>query len=97
MSGCGCGCSSSAGGPFSKGKDLVDFVFHAHGGAVRDQKIMQGPLEAVCQGCNSPFLLETYLGQCPSCGGVHAVAPMSPTVDKIQYAGKDYRLPLSVG
>jgi len=94
MSGCGCGCNSSEGGPFSKGKELVDFVFQAHGGAIRDQKIMQGPLATVCQGCKTPFVLETYLGLCPSCGGVHAVAPMSPTADKIQYAGKDYSLPL---
>ncbi len=94
MSGCGCGCNTSEGGPFSKGKALVEFVFHAHGGAVRDQKIMQGPLQTVCQGCNAPFLLETYLGLCPECGGVHAVAPMGPTTENIQYAGKDYRLPL---
>ena len=93
MSGCGCGCSSG-GGPFSKGRDLVEFVFHAHGGTVRDQKIMQGPLATTCQGCNAPFLLETYVGLCPECGGVHAVAPMSPTADRIQFAGKDYRLPL---
>jgi hypothetical protein len=93
MSECGCGCGSG-GGPFSKGRDLVEFVFHAHGGAVRDQKIMQGPLTTVCQGCNKPFLLETYLGLCPECGGVHAVAPMAPTAANIQYAGKDYRLPL---
>jgi hypothetical protein len=89
----GCGCSSGNGGPFSKGRDLVDFVFHAHGGAVRDQKIMQGPLATVCQGCGAPFRLETYLGLCPECGGVHAVAPMAPTADKIQFAGKDYQLP----
>lgn len=94
MSGCGCGCASGSGGPFSKGQDLVEFVFQAHGGTVRDQKIMQGPLEAICQGCNTPFVLETYLGQCPECGGVHAVAPMSPTAENIQYAGSDYSLPL---
>jgi hypothetical protein len=93
MTECGCGCNSDRKGPFSKGRDLVDFVFHAHGGAVRDEKIMRGPLAAVCQGCCEPFLLETYLGVCPKCGGVHAVAPMFPTVENIQYAGKDYRLP----
>jgi len=71
----------------------VDFVFHAHGGAVRGQKIMQGPLATVCQGCGAPFTLETYLGLCPECGGVHAVAPMAPTAEKIQYAGKEYQLP----
>ena len=54
MSGCGCGSNSSEGGPFSKGRDLVDFVFHAHGGAVRDQKIMRVPLATVCQECIHP-------------------------------------------
>ncbi len=94
MSGCGCGSESGTGGPFSMGKELVEFVFNAHGGTVRDQKIMQGPLETVCQGCNAPFILETYLGKCPKCGGVHAVAPISPTPENIQYAGDDYRLPV---
>ncbi len=94
MSGCGCGSENGSGGPFSKGRELVEFVFQAHGGSVRDQKIMQGPLQAVCQGWRSSFVLDTYLGQCPDCGGVHAVAPMSPTAENIQYAGSDYRLPL---
>ncbi len=94
MSGCGCGCNSGEGGPFSKGRELVDFVFHAHGGAVRDQKIMQGPLATVCQECSAAFHLETYLGLCPECGGVHAVSPMTPTAENIQYAGKEYILPL---
>ena len=93
MSGCGCGCSNSNGGPFSKGKELVEFVFNAHGGTVRDQKIQQGPIETVCQGCKATFNLETYVGVCPDCGGVHAVAPMSPTADKIQFAGSGYILP----
>ena len=93
MSGCGCGCSSSNGGPFSKGKELVEFVFHAHGGTVRDQNIQQGPIETVCQGCSATFRLATYVGVCPECGGVHAVAPMSPTADKIQFAGVGYALP----
>ncbi len=94
MSDCGCGSASGTGGPFSKGKELVDFVFHAHGGAVRDQQIMRGPIETVCQGCKKPFTLETYLGQCSECGGVHAVAPMNPTAENIQYGGSDYTLPL---
>lgn len=93
MSECGCGCSSGGGGPFSKGKELVDFVFHAHEGAIKDQKIMRGPIETVCQGCDTSFPLETYLGQCPHCGGVHAVAPMCPTVENVQYGGSDYQLP----
>lgn len=95
MSGCGCGCSSmnSAGGPFSRGRELVEFVFNAHEGAIRDQKILQGPLQTVCQGCQAAFILETYVGICQKCGGVHAVAPMNPTVDNIQFAGSDYTLP----
>ena len=93
MSECGCGCASNGGGPFSKGKELVEFVFHAHGGTVRDQKIQQGPIETVCQGCKATFILETYVGVCPECGGVHAVAPMCPTEEKIQFAGRDYTLP----
>lgn len=93
MSGCGCGCNNGSGGPFSKGIDLVEFVLQAHGGAIRDQKIMQGPIATTCQGCGAPFSLETYLGRCPECGGIHAVAPMSPTAANIQFAGKDYRLP----
>ncbi len=93
MSECGCGNENGTGGPFSKGRDLVEFVFQAHGGSVRDQKIMQGPLQAVCQGCNKSFILDTYLGQCPECGGVHAVAPMCPTAENIQFAGSDYKLP----
>lgn len=93
MSECGCGCSGNSGGPFSKGKKLVEFVFHAHGGIVRDQKIQQGPIETICQGCKAHFVLETYLGVCPECGGVHAVAPMCPTAGKIQFAGLDYTLP----
>ena len=93
MSGCGCGCASEGGGPFSKGKELVEFVYNAHGGAVRDQLIRNGGLEAVCQGCGETFLLATYVGSCSHCGGVHAVAPMHPTVENIQFAGVGYSLP----
>jgi hypothetical protein len=93
MSECGCGCTGNKGGPFSKGKELVEFVFHAHGGNVRDQKIRQGSIETFCQGCKAAFVLETYLGMCPKCGGVHAVAPMCPTAENIQFAGSDYTLP----
>ena len=92
MSGCGCGCGGGS-GPYAKGRELVEFVFNAHGGAVRDQPILQGPLTTTCQGCGAPFVLETYLGRCPACGGVHAVAPLSPRAENIQYAGDDYRLP----
>ena len=92
MSGCGCGCSSGGGGPFSKGRELVDFVRGAHGGTVAGCPINVGPLAVNCQECGVSFALATYVGVCPSCGGVHAVAPMSPTADKVQWAGKGYRL-----
>ena len=88
----GCGCSNGKGRPFSKGRELVEFVYSAHEGTIRDQPITRGPLAAVCQGCNTPFTMETYVAQCPSCGGVHAVAPMNPTVDNIQFGGKDFTL-----
>lgn len=96
MSGCGCGCSNGigvSGGPFSKGKELVEFVYNAHGGAVRDQPIAKGPLAIECQGCKTPFSLETYLGRCPECGGIHAVAPMQPVAENVQFAGTDFTLP----
>ncbi|MFT5702600.1 MAG: hypothetical protein ACI8ZB_005523 [Desulforhopalus sp.] len=92
MSGCGCGDGGSGAGPFAKGRELVEFVCNAHGGTVRDQPIAQGPLESSCQGCGVTFSLQTYVGSCPSCGGVHAVAPMNPTVENIQFAGKDFSL-----
>ena len=87
-----CGCSSGTGGPFSKGRELVEFVYNAHGGTVRDQPIARGAVAAVCQGCSTPFSMETYVAKCPDCGGVHAVAPMNPTADNIQFAGKDFIL-----
>lgn len=93
MSGCGCGCGGGSGSPYSKGRELVEFVCNAHGGTVRDQPIRSGPLTVLCQECGSSFLLATYVGKCTACGGVHAVAPMFPTAENVQYAGKDFRLP----
>lgn len=94
MAGCGCGNEEGgAGGPFSKGKELVEFVYNAHGGSVRDQAISSGALNVLCQGCKAAFTLETYVGKCPECGGVHAVAPMNPAVENVQFAGVDYALP----
>ncbi len=89
----GCGCRGGVGGPFSKGRELVEFVVAAHGGTVKDQPIASGYLDTACQGCGVTFTLETYVGKCPDCGGVHAVAPMNPTVEYIQFAGNDYKLP----
>ena len=89
----GCGCSSGTGGPFSKGRELVEFVYSAHGGTVRAQPIARGAVEIVCQGCDADFTLETYLGKCPQCGGVHAVAPMNPVAENVQFAGVGFTLP----
>ena len=44
-------CGSCGGaGPFSVGRELVEFVYNAHGGAVRDQLIPNGGLPTKCQG-----------------------------------------------
>jgi hypothetical protein len=88
MSGCGCGNGfGGTNGPFSKGKELVEFVYNAHGGTVRDQPIIRGALEIKCQGCNTSFTLKTYLGKCPECDGFHAVAPMNPVAENVQFGG----------
>ncbi len=92
MSGCGCSDNGTGAGPFAKGRELVEFVCNAHDGAMRDKEIMQGALKAHCQGCGQPFVLNTYVGTCGNCGGVHAVAPIHPTVENIQFAGKDFSL-----
>ena len=91
MSECGCACGGA--GPFAKGRELVEFVYNAHGGAIRNQQIRTGPLTTQCQGCGQTFALETYVGLCPECGGIHAVAPVNPTVENIQFGGKDFTLP----
>ena len=94
MTGCGCGnMADGTGGPFSKGKELVEFVYNAHGGTVRDQPIARGAVDIVCQGCEASFTLETYLGKCPECDGVHAVAPMNPVAENVQFAGIGFTLP----
>jgi hypothetical protein len=91
------GCCSNTGGntgPFAEGRELVEFVYQAHGGSLRDQPIPSGGLIAVCQGCGAGFTLSTFVGQCPDCGGVHAVSPpRSDSAENIQFAGKGYRLP----
>ena len=89
-------CSNCGGGsPFSVGRELVEFVYNAHGGAVRDQPIPNGGLPTKCQGCGAGFTLITFVGQCPECDGIHAVAPPhSHDASCIQFAGQDYKLPL---
>jgi Zn finger protein HypA/HybF involved in hydrogenase expression len=72
---------------------LVEFVLNAHGGSVA-VAALPGALEHNCQGCGKPFLLETFVQSCPSCGGVHAVSPpraMEP--EAIQFAGEGFVLP----
>lgn len=91
---CGSGCGDGHGGPFSEGRELVEFVLQAHGGAVAKAEIPNGGLETRCQECGVEFVLTAFVGTCPKCGAVHAVSP--PRCDdptNIQYAGKDFRLP----
>ena len=88
-----CGSCSSGAGPFSEGKELVEFVYNAHGGGIKDQPL-PNELRTKCQGCGEPFILKTFVGKCPKCGGAHAVSP--PRCDNpanIQFAGVGYKLP----
>ncbi len=87
-------CGDGRGGPFSEGLELVEFVLQAHGGAVAKAPIPNGGLETNCQGCGQRFVLRTFVGKCPGCGGVHAVSPpRCHDPANIQFAGKDFRLP----
>jgi len=92
MGNCGCGHAGGA-GPYAEGRELVDFVSRAHGGALRERALPGNGLATSCQGCGASFLLATFVASCPVCGGVHAVSP--PRCDdaaNIQFAGADYRL-----
>ena len=95
MSGCACGGHGhGGGGPMAEGRELVEFVAQAHGGAMKNAPIPNGGFATKCQGCGADFTLETFVMACPKCQGVHAVAP--PRADdaaNIQYAGADFRLP----
>lgn len=95
MSHCACGGHQAGGaGPFAKGRELVDFVARAHGGAKREAPIPGGGLATQCQGCGAPFTLRTFVGVCPACGGIHAVAPpLCGDAANIQFAGEGYHLP----
>jgi hypothetical protein len=91
----GC-CSNNGGntGPFAEGRELVEFVYQAHGGGLRDQPVPSGGLVTICQGCGAEFTLTTFVGQCQACDGVHAISPpRSNDAANIQFAGKDFRLP----
>jgi len=91
------GCCSNQGGstgPFAEGRALVEFVYQAHGGALRNQPLPGAGLEAVCQGCGAGFNLTTFVGKCPACGGIHAVSPpRSDNAANIQFAGRGFQLP----
>lgn len=94
MGSCGCGGHSAGAGPFAEGRELVDFVSRAHGGSLINKHLPYGDLTTNCQGCGASFTLATFVGKCPSCGGVHAVSP--PRADdpaNIQYAGEGYSIP----
>ena len=80
-------------GPYATGRALVEFVIVAHGGAVAVSPLPNGGLEHNCQGCGKRFVLETFVQNCPSCGGVHAVSPpRANDPAAIQFAGIDFVL-----
>ena len=58
-----CGSCGGGGGPFSVGRELVEFVYNAHGGTVCDQLIPNGGLPARCQGCGAEFILTTFMAR----------------------------------
>lgn len=89
-------CSSciTGAGPFSEGVELVEFVYQAHGGALREQPLPNGGLPITCQGCEATFTLTTFVDSCPECGGVHAVSPPRCTDPaNVQFAGEGYSFP----
>jgi len=93
MAGCGCGDRHGAGGPFAEGRELVEFVSQAHGGALRSRALPGEGLPTACRGCGEPFVLVTFVGCCPACGGVHAVSPpRCHDAANIQFAGPDFVL-----
>jgi hypothetical protein len=89
-----CSSCGSGAGPFAEGRELVEFVYQAHGGGLRSQAVPNGGLSTACQGCGTDFTLTTFVGQCPTCGGVHAVSPpRCSDPANIQFAGDGYALP----
>jgi len=85
---CGSADKHGSGGPFTTGRELVEFVYNAHEGAIRDKLIEGGGYETVCQGCGAAFTMKTHVDRCPECGGVHAIAPIHKSAEHIQFAGK---------
>lgn len=95
MSDCG-SCGPAGSGPFSEGRDLVEFVYAAHGGAVARAPIPNGGIPTTCKGCGESFVLRTFVGKCPKCGGVHAVSPpRAQDPNGVQFAGEGFSLPIS--
>ncbi len=89
-----CGSCGSGAGPFAEGQELVEFVYQAHGGGLRNQPISSEGLQTRCLGCGGDFVLKTFVGKCPHCEGVNAVSPpRCNDAENIQFAGKGYRLP----
>jgi len=87
----------SGAGPLASGRELVEFVLAAHGGAVAGSPVPNGGLAATCRGCGVSFLLETYVQACPECRGVHAVSPLRASDPAaVQFAGRDFVLPVSL-
>lgn len=90
---CDCGSGSSGAGPYATGRALVEFVLCAHGGEVASSEL-PGDLEVACQGCGQAFVMQTFVQQCPACGGVHAVSPpRANDAGAVQFAGADFSLP----
>ncbi len=89
-----CGSCGSGAGPYAEGRELVEFVYNAHDGALRMRPLPNGGLTTSCQGCGGAFVLTTFVGLCPHCDGVHAVSPpRSDDPANIQFAGVGFRLP----
>jgi len=91
---CDCGSFNTPGtGPFASGRELVEFVLAAHGGAVATSPLPNGGMQTTCQGCGASYLQATFVQVCPACGGVHAVSPPRATdPGAIQFAGAGFVL-----
>lgn len=94
---CDCGSGGATGaGPYATGRELVEFVLKAHGGAIAMSPVPNGGLTTTCQGCGTGFLLDTFVQACPACDGVHAVSPPRAADPlAIQYAGADFVITVS--
>ena len=88
-----CSSCGDGAGPFSEGRELVEFVCQAHGGALRNQPLPNGGLNINCQECWTAFTLKTFVDTCPGCGGVHAVSPpRCSDPANVQFAGPEHQI-----